>query len=113
MKIAARDAGVTPARTMPANRSFDGRMVGNSPKGFMRPAGRVFELVIHDVEVGTEARIVRDGDLLVSRLFKEGSQAIQWRRKNGHIERADALRQLRTGEQIRSPIRRDRQQPSL
>jgi hypothetical protein len=36
------------------------------------------ELVIHDIEVGTEARILCDGDLLVSRLFKEGWQAQQW-----------------------------------
>jgi len=34
--------------------------------------------VIHDVEVGTEARISRDGDLLVSRPFKEGWQTLQW-----------------------------------
>jgi hypothetical protein len=34
--------------------------------------------VVHDVEVGSEVRILVDGDLCLTRLFREGWQAQQF-----------------------------------
>jgi hypothetical protein len=43
---------------------------------------------------GTEAQILKDGDLLVSRRFEEGWQTLQWPRRSGSLSRAAASEHL-------------------